>query len=210
MTAGPGHSIDEILATARKRLRRLPPAQAYQAMSTGALLVDIRSQTQRAAQGLVPGALRVERNELEWRFDPRSDAKLPQASFALHVIIMCAQGYSSSLAAASLQDLGLYNATDVIGGFEAWAAAGLPVNSQELHQQGAQTPARQRSAPCCCAGLAHGHRAQSGRPGRWLHRCPPPVPAARRRDPPPGRRSCPRYRHLLPVVRPTLLTAAGP
>jgi rhodanese-related sulfurtransferase len=132
MTAGPGHSIDEILATARKRLRRLHPAQAYQAMSAGALLVDIRSPIQRAAQGLVPGALRVERNELEWRFDPRSAAKLPQASFTLHVIIMCAQGYSSSLAAASLQDLGLYNATDVIGGFEAWAAADLPVNSQEL------------------------------------------------------------------------------
>jgi rhodanese-related sulfurtransferase len=128
VTAEPGHSIDEILATARKRLRRLHPAQAYQAMSAGALLVDIRSQTQRAAQGLVPGALQVQRNVLEWRFDPRSDAKLPQASFALQVIIMCAQGYSSSLAAASLQDLGLYNATDVIGGFEAWAAAGLPVN----------------------------------------------------------------------------------
>ncbi len=123
-----GHSIDEILATARRRLRRLHPGAAHAAMLAGALLVDTRSQAQRAAQGSVPGALHIERNVLEWRFDPRSGARLPQAAdYGLHVIIMCAEGYSSSLAAASLQELGLYNATDVIGGFEAWAAARLPV-----------------------------------------------------------------------------------
>ncbi len=123
-----GRSIDEILANARSRLRRLQPGEAHAAMLAGALLVDTRSQAQRAAQGSVPGALHVERNVLEWRFDLRSSTRLPQAAdYGLRVIIMCAEGYSSSLAAASLQELGLYNATDVIGGFEAWAAASLPV-----------------------------------------------------------------------------------
>jgi len=123
-----GRSIDEILANARSRLRRLQPGEAHAAMLAGALLVDTRSQAQRAAQGSVAGVLLVERNVLEWRFDLRSSTRLPQAAdYGLRVIIMCAEGYSSSLAAASLQELGLYNATDVIGGFEAWAAASLPV-----------------------------------------------------------------------------------
>ena len=78
----------------------------------------------------VPGALLVERNVLEWRFDPRSEARLPEATgYDVHLIIMCAEGYSSSLAAASLQDLGLRNATDLAGGFVAWASAGLPVQA---------------------------------------------------------------------------------
>nr|WP_019877187.1 rhodanese-like domain-containing protein [Sporichthya polymorpha] len=80
---------------------------------------------QRAAEGSVPGALIIERNVLEWRFDPRSDARLPIASYDLSVVVICSEGYTSSLAAASLQDLGL-RATDVIGGFSAWKAAGLP------------------------------------------------------------------------------------
>jgi rhodanese-related sulfurtransferase len=126
-TAERKRSIDEVLAAARRRLRRLPPGEAFLAMQAGALLVDTRSQAQRETSGRVPGALHLERNVLEWRLDPRSDARLPQAGYDLRVIIMCAEGYSSSLAAASLRDLGLYNATDVIGGFEAWAAAGLPV-----------------------------------------------------------------------------------
>lgn len=122
-----GPSIDEILARARARLRRLGPAQAWEAMRAGALLVDTRPQAQRAEQGVVPGALLVERNVLEWRLDPRSDARLPAATgYGLHVIIMCSEGYASSLAAASLQDLGLVNATDLDGGFVAWARAGLP------------------------------------------------------------------------------------
>ncbi|MBO0772128.1 MAG: rhodanese-like domain-containing protein [Actinobacteria bacterium] len=97
-------------------------------MDAGALLVDIRPQAQRAAEGEVPGALVVERNVLEWRFDPRSPARLPQASgYDRQVIVMCSESYTSSLAAAALQDIGLRNATDLAGGFLAWKAAGLPV-----------------------------------------------------------------------------------
>jgi rhodanese-related sulfurtransferase len=123
---GGGASIDEILARARARLRRLGPAEAWEAMRAGALLVDTRPQAQRAEEGVVPGALLVERNVLEWRFDPRSDARLPATGYGIHVIVMCSEGYSSSLAAASLQDLGLVNATDLAGGFQAWKKAGLP------------------------------------------------------------------------------------
>ena len=121
-------SIDEILAEARDRLRRLDPAETYEAMGQGAVLVDIRSEAQRAEQGLVPGSLHVERNVLEWRFDPRSAAKLPQATgYDVQVIVMCVEGYTSSLAAAALQDVGLHRATDLAGGFQAWEVAGLPV-----------------------------------------------------------------------------------
>jgi rhodanese-related sulfurtransferase len=128
VAATDGHSIDEILATARRRLKRLDPAAALAAVRDGAVLVDIRPQTQRKAEGAIPGALIVERNVLEWRFDPRCAARLPQVTgYDLRVIVMCSQGYTSSLAAASLQDLGLRNATDLDGGFVAWAAEGLPV-----------------------------------------------------------------------------------
>lgn len=125
----PACTVEDLLAAARQRLHRLGPAEAYQAWrQDGALLVDIRPQAQQAAEGTVPGALSVERNVLEWRFDPRSDARLPAAtSYGQIVIIMCSQGYASSLAAASLQDIGLRHATDLAGGFLAWAQAGLPV-----------------------------------------------------------------------------------
>jgi rhodanese-related sulfurtransferase len=122
-------SVDELLDYARMRLRRLDPVQARQAMGAGAILVDTRPQAQRRQEGGVPGALLVERNALERRFDPRSAARLPEASYGAHVIIMCSEGYASSLAAASLQDLGLRNATDLAGGFVAWAKAGLPVRA---------------------------------------------------------------------------------
>jgi rhodanese-related sulfurtransferase len=99
-------------------------------MKAGAILVDTRPEAQRRAEGAVPGALLVERNVLEWRMDPRSAARLPEATgYGAHVIVMCSKGYASSLAAASLQDLGLRNATDLAGGFAAWADAGLPVES---------------------------------------------------------------------------------
>lgn len=130
MTAGrpPGSlTIDEMLAEARGRLTRLDPHQASAAARDGALLVDIRPAAQRAAEGEIPGALLVERNVLEWRLDPASAAKLPQASYDLQVIVVCSEGYTSSLAAAALQDLGLSAATDLAGGFRAWQAAGLPV-----------------------------------------------------------------------------------
>ena len=122
-------SIDQVLAEARGRLRRLDPQQADAEIRAGALLVDIRPQAQRAAEGEVPGALVVERNVLEWRFDPASGARLPQASYDLAVIIMCSEGYTSSLAAAALRELGVHQATDLDGGFVAWAAAGLPVQA---------------------------------------------------------------------------------
>lgn len=119
--------IDQVLAEARTRLDRLTPQQALRAVSAGAVLVDIRPAAQRAAEGEIPGALIVERNVLEWRFDPMSSARLPQAGYDLHVVIFCSEGYTSSLAATALQDLGVGRATDLEGGFVAWQAAGLPV-----------------------------------------------------------------------------------
>lgn len=123
-----GRTIDEVMAQASSRLRRVGPLLAAAELGAGALLVDTRSQAQRESQGEVAGALLVERNVLEWRFDPASAHKLPQVtSYEVRVIIMCAEGYSSVLAAVSLQELGLVNATDMIGGFGAWVRAGLPV-----------------------------------------------------------------------------------
>ena len=122
-------TIDQILAEARSRLQRVGPQQAARAAGKGALLVDIRPAAQRAAEGEIPGALIVERNVLEWRFDPASAARLPQASYDLRVIVVCSEGYTSSLAAAALQDLGVRHATDLDGGFCAWQAAGLPVTA---------------------------------------------------------------------------------
>lgn len=91
------------------------------------MLVDIRPAAQRAAEGQVPGALVIERNVLEWRFDPSCEARLPQVrGYGLRVIVMCSEGYTSSLAAAALHELEQIRATDVVGGFRAWAAAGLP------------------------------------------------------------------------------------
>ncbi len=122
-------SIDQVLAAARARLRRLSPGEAYEAMvKTGAILVDTRPEGQRSIEGSIAGALVVERNVLEWRFDPASSARLPVATdHDIHVIVFCSEGYSSSLAAISLQDLGLFRATDMIGGFQAWKAMGLPI-----------------------------------------------------------------------------------
>ena len=120
-------SIDEILTGARDRLSRVTPLAAHAELTSGAVLADIRPAAQRAASGEIPGSWIVERNHLEWRFDPASSARLPFVSgYGLRVIVICAEGYTSSLAAAALLDLGLCQATDVIGGYAAWAAAGLP------------------------------------------------------------------------------------
>jgi rhodanese-related sulfurtransferase len=120
--------IDEILSEARGRLDRVSPREAHSRRSRGALLVDIRYESLRRRDGTVPGALIVERNELEWRLDPRCPHRLPQAEHHdLEVLVLCNEGYASSLAAVGLHELGLHRATDVIGGFQAWAAAGLPV-----------------------------------------------------------------------------------
>ena len=123
-------TIDDVLAAARRRLDRVTPEQASAEQSRGALLVDTRTSEQRARDGVIPAALVIDRTVLEWRLDPTSPTRLLQANgHDVRVILICAQGYSSSLAAASLQDLGLVNATDVVGGFEAWKAAGLPVET---------------------------------------------------------------------------------
>jgi rhodanese-related sulfurtransferase len=122
--------ISEILAAARARLTRVGPHETRDAMSRGGLLIDIRPAAQRAEHGEIPGAIVIERNVLEWRLDPRSDARLPFAdSYDLEVIVTCQEGYTSSLAAAALQDLGLHRATDLDGGYAAWQAAGLPVST---------------------------------------------------------------------------------
>lgn len=128
MTQRTWKTIDEILAVARARLDRLDPQAAHRAQRDGAVLVDIRPAAQRAASGQIRDAIVVERNVLEWRFDPTSGARLPIADrYDLPVIVYCQEGYTSSLAAAALHDLGLFRATDLIGGIAAWRAAGLPV-----------------------------------------------------------------------------------
>lgn len=129
LAAPPGsRGIDQILAEARQKLVRLDPEPAHLAARRGAVLVDTRPVGQREATGTIPGALIIDRNVLEWRLDPRSDARLPVAdSYDIHYILFCQQGYASSLAAATLQDIGLHRATDLAGGFVAWRAAGLPV-----------------------------------------------------------------------------------
>ncbi|WP_159670452.1 rhodanese-like domain-containing protein [Streptomyces mexicanus] len=121
--------IDDLLERVRRGYRRIGPWEAYTAARDGdALLVDIRYAALRERDGLVPGALVVERNELEWRLDPQGSHRLPEATgHDLRVVVLCDEGYASSLAAASLHQLGLHRATDLIGGFQAWRAAGLPV-----------------------------------------------------------------------------------
>ena len=124
--------VDAMLEDARSRLARVSARAAFQELVAGdAVLVDIRPAAQRAREGEVAGwlgALLVERNVLEWRFDPRSEARLARASYDLRVLVLCQEGYTSSLAADALQRLGIHRATDVVGGFAAWASAGMPVS----------------------------------------------------------------------------------
>jgi len=120
-------TVEEMLTAARERLVRLTPDQAFAELAAGGVLIDIRPAAQRADEGEVPGSAVIERNHLEWRLDPCSEARLPWVSGYDHrVIVICQEGYTSSLAAAALQDLGLHRATDVIGGYWAWTAQGLP------------------------------------------------------------------------------------
>ncbi|MEU3374253.1 rhodanese-like domain-containing protein [Streptomyces sp. NPDC006660] len=120
--------IDELLGRARSGLDRVGPEEAFAEAAAGALLVDIRYAALRDRDGLIPGALVVERNELEWRLDPGGSHRAVEATgHGLRVVVICNEGYASSLAAVSLRQLGLFRATDLIGGFQAWRAAGLPV-----------------------------------------------------------------------------------
>lgn len=118
--------VDDLLADARRSIPRVYPLAALDRVDHGALLVDIRPAWQREADGEIPGSLIVERNHLEWRLHPGSGASLPQAGVGQEWIVLCTEGYTSSLAAASLRSLGL-DASDVVGGITAWREAGLPV-----------------------------------------------------------------------------------
>ena len=126
VTGEPRTGVDRLLGRARAGLARLTPQEALDAQSAGALVVDTRPHAQRVADGELPGALVIERNLLEWRFDPLSSARVPEASAELRIVVVCSEGYSSSLAAAALQDVGVTHATDLVGGFLAWRDAGLP------------------------------------------------------------------------------------
>ena len=120
-------TVEELLMEARARLTRLSPGEAQAASHTGAALIDIRSECQRARDGKIPGAKYIARNVLEWRLDPSSpDRDRDLARCDIKLILICNEGYQSSLAAATLTRFGV-NATDVIGGFQAWRKANLPV-----------------------------------------------------------------------------------
>jgi len=132
MTASARVTVDALLAAARARLDRVHPRQAAEEQKAGALLIDIRPSEQRRREGTIPGARVVERNVLEWRLDPTSAWRIPEArDHEVRVIVVCSEGYTSSLAAAALQDLGLTNATDLEGGFWAWHGDGLPTTSDQ-------------------------------------------------------------------------------
>ncbi len=124
----PRRTIDELLTEARTTLDRVTPEEAVAALEEGAVLVDVRSDHQRERDGIVPAAIHHPRNVLEWRADPESDARDERiADYGKRLIVMCDAGYASSLAARTLQDLGIERATDLDGGFQAWRDAGLPV-----------------------------------------------------------------------------------
>jgi rhodanese-related sulfurtransferase len=121
--------IDAVLAAGRIGVQRLTPVELLEASARGALVVDTRTEAQRRLQGEFPGAVVIDRTVLEWRLDPASEDRIPEATgYDLEVVVLCRQGYSSSLAVASLRAIGLTRATDLIGGVEAWLAEGLPMS----------------------------------------------------------------------------------
>lgn len=119
--------VDEMLAAARAELDRVTPEQAERLRAAGALFVDIRPHANRLAEGEIPGSVPVERIVLEWRLDPRGDHRLPGFTEDTPVVVLCNEGYASSLAARDVRSLGVRSVTDLVGGFRAWSAAGLPV-----------------------------------------------------------------------------------
>jgi rhodanese-related sulfurtransferase len=120
-------TIHDLLEEARHRLRRLTPAEALDALRAGAVLVDTRSEEQRRSQGTIPGSRHHPLSVLEWRLDPTAPSPDPDVSLEDWIVVLCAEGYSSSLAAERLQQLGFARATDVIGGVAGWREAGLPL-----------------------------------------------------------------------------------
>jgi rhodanese-related sulfurtransferase len=136
-------TVDQVLAEARNRIRRLSPTETAEAMSAGALVIDIRPVAQRRWEGEVPGAIVIERNVLEWRLDPASIHHLAEVTgHDQEVVIVCSEGYASSLVAATLVEMGFASAADLDGGFQAWADAGLPVRRDPV-----QSPAPTVLAP---------------------------------------------------------------
>jgi rhodanese-related sulfurtransferase len=126
-------AVDRLLAQARVGLDRVQPRELPAELAAGALVVDIRPVEQRERDGALLGAVVVDRNVLEWRLDPASPNRIPEAvDHDVHVIVVCSEGYQSSLAAATLQDLGLHRATDLTGGAQAWLAAGLPTEPEPV------------------------------------------------------------------------------
>lgn len=133
---GPGrevHTIAEILAAARARLDRVEPADLEHERLGGALVVDIRPIEQRNRDGDLPGAIVIDRNVLEWRLDPSCEHHLVDVSYDRRIVIVCNEGYSSSLAAAALRDLGLHRATDLDGGYQAWLAVRIRTDTNQRH-----------------------------------------------------------------------------
>jgi rhodanese-related sulfurtransferase len=131
-------TVDDLLEAARARIRRLDPHETAAACRGGALLIDIRPTVQRRWEGEVPGALVVERNVLEWRLDPISTHRLAAVTdHEREIVVMCSEGYASSLVAATLVELGYSSAADLAGGFQAWAKAGLPVRRRRVRLRAA-------------------------------------------------------------------------
>jgi len=123
-------TVDDLLASCRTRIRRLDPHETAAACRRGAMLIDIRPTVQRRWEGEVPGAVVIERNVLEWRLDPASAHRLAEVTdHVQEIVVMCSEGYASSLVAATLVDLGYTSAADLDGGFQAWARAGLPIRN---------------------------------------------------------------------------------
>jgi rhodanese-related sulfurtransferase len=153
--------VEQLVSEARRKLTRLTPHEVDRALTTDAILIDIRSETQRAVDGTVPAARFVPRNVLEWRLDPSSpwrDSELARPD-AL-VILMCDEGYQSSLAAATLKELGLSRATDLLGGFQAWRTAGLSVEPPPrgtLERTTTTPPSREVGPPAEALFRLHGH-----------------------------------------------------
>ena len=133
-------TLEELLAEVRQGLRRLSPPELLAAMADGAVVLDVRTPTDRAAYGCIPGSIHAPRTVLEWRVAPDAPLRLPEIEgFAQHLVIVCNDGCSSSLAAATLQRLGFERATDLVGGILAWAAAGLPLVPPTGDEIGIQT-----------------------------------------------------------------------
>lgn len=151
--------IQGLLDDACSRLARMSPLEAWQAFGAGAGLVDIRPAWQRQVEGEVPGSIIIERNHLEWRLDPGSPARLPHADGRAW-IVLCSEGYTSSLAADALNSIGVA-ATDVVGGFHAWQAAQLPTRF-------GQTPV-EATVPMLDAATAFAARDRRRRPASPVH-----------------------------------------